>query len=331
MRGGGGLAIFLGPESNVGFYNNWYADGSGLFPVPLTAAADLPEAGGETPEPDLRFTDHPVFRVLSGQRNPFAGSIRVQRYLAVPELWQPPRDSTIEVLARLRNRQPVIVERRYGEGRVVAFLTTVTPTWNNWALEPSFIVVALQLQAYLAQQQQPDQQRLVGSPLTLQLDSTQYRPDVTFLAPLPDRDTPSSIERTAQPGANQDASVLTTSLGVDAATGMATGETDTSGLYEAQLRTLDGTLRHRRYALNVDTVESDLSLPTPAGLVERLTPLEVRVDDAEQLLFQTGADAGHSWSELLLFVAVLLLLAEQLLAYSASYHPKSAVRAGGAR
>lgn len=331
VRGGGGLAIFLGPESNVAFYNNWYADGNGLFPVPLSAPADLPEAGGETPEPDLRFADHPVFRVLAGQRNPFAGSIRVQRYLAVPELWQPPRDSTIEVLARLRNRQPLIVERRYGEGRVVAFLTTATPTWNNWALEPSFIVVALQLHAYLAQQQQTDQQRFVGSPLALQLDGTQYRPEVTFLAPLPNRDAPSPIERTAQPTANQDATLLTTSLGVDPPTGMATGETDVSGMYEALLRTLEGTLRHRRFALNVDPVESDLALPAPAELVERLAPLQVRVDDAEQLLFQTGSNTGHSWSELLLGLAILLLLAEQWLAFLASYHPKSAIRAGGVR
>ena len=36
-------------------------------------------------------------------------------------------------------RRPLVVERRFGKGRVVAFLTTAAPTWNNWArVNPSF-------------------------------------------------------------------------------------------------------------------------------------------------------------------------------------------------
>ena len=262
VRSGGGLALFLGPQANARFYTNWYADGNGLFPVPLERVAELTTDAAELAEPDLQFEDHPLFRVLAGQRNPFASGIRVQRYFAAPDLWTPPRDSAIDVLARLRNQKPLVVERPYGEGRVIAWLTTLTPSWNNWALEPSFIVVALQLHAFLADQQRPTHQRLVGSPLTLQLETSQYRPGITFLAPATDRDTPLNIDLIAQPSKADDPSLLTATLGTDPASQMATGETDTRGVYEAQLRTLEGTLRHRRFALNVDPVESDLSLPS---------------------------------------------------------------------
>ena len=33
---------------------------------------------------------------------------------------------------------------------VVAFLTTAAPDWNNWANDPSFVVMLLQLQSFLA-------------------------------------------------------------------------------------------------------------------------------------------------------------------------------------
>ncbi len=39
----------------------------------------------------------------------------------------------------------------FGKGRVVAFLTTAAPTWNNWARNPSFVVAMQDLQAYLSQ------------------------------------------------------------------------------------------------------------------------------------------------------------------------------------
>ena len=96
-------------------------------------------------------TDHPIFRVFAGQRNSFLSTVTVERYFAVPKDWKPAADSTTRVIARLRNGAPLAVERRFGQGRVVAFLTTAAPVWNNWARNnPSFVVAMQELQAYLA-------------------------------------------------------------------------------------------------------------------------------------------------------------------------------------
>jgi hypothetical protein len=328
VEAGGGLAIFVGENHNPRFYNNWYADGTGLFPIPVDRAAEL-GSPANADEPDVQFLDHPIFRVLLGERNPFARSIRVRRYLDSPELWQPPTDSTIEVIARLRNRKPLVVQRQFGEGRVVAVLTSVTPDWNNWALEPSFIVVALQLQSFVSNRTVMED-RLVGSPLQVQVDAEQYRPAMTFVAPTASRASARQIEMTAKPVSTDDSPLLNAVLGIDPQTQAFDGQTDISGIYEARLRSLDGVPSRRRYALNVNTVESDLTLPDDLQLREAMDPVSVVITDAEQLLYEVDSDAGYSWSHIILWTLIGVLLVEQLVAYSASYHPKRVASAGGA-
>ena len=68
----------------------------------------------------------------------------------------------MNVLARLRNGAPLVVEKKFGKGRVVAQLTKLstgdTPLgrWTNWSLNPIFPVLANELVAYLAAGQQND-------------------------------------------------------------------------------------------------------------------------------------------------------------------------------
>ena len=100
--------------------------------------------------PDFEVENHPVFSIFLGERNPFVRLVAIRRYLQPPAAWMPATDAPVEILARLRNGDPLTVEKRFGDGRVIAFLTTMSPEWNNWAHDPSFVVAALKLQAYLA-------------------------------------------------------------------------------------------------------------------------------------------------------------------------------------
>ena len=138
VRAGGGLAIFLGELNRTEFVNKYlYRDGQGLFPLPLVGPTEL--LVDRTEEvPDLEVGDHPMFSVFAGQRNSFIGTVLVERYFAAVKNWKPADESATEVIARLRNGAPLAVEGRYGDGRVVAFLTKAgageTPqgAWNNW-------------------------------------------------------------------------------------------------------------------------------------------------------------------------------------------------------
>jgi hypothetical protein len=321
---GGGVACFVGPNSNSAFYTDWYD--AGFFPAPL----GLPQthtSPEDAPAADVQFDDHILFRALTGQRNPLAAAIRIGQYVVTPERWKPPMDSGIEVLARLSDGQPLVIRRAVGQGQVIAFLTTLAPDWNNWSLEPSFIVVALQLHAQLAQPRLPRADRLVGQSLSIEVDAEEFQPQITFVTPTDQPRVPRELSKVAVAGNPQGAPRWLASLG-ESHVGATAGETDFSGVYDAQLNTLDGKLQHRRYALNVDPREGLLASADAAALRSALEPLKVFVIQSDQPI-QAATDAsGNSWSEILLGLLLVLLLVEQWLAYRLSYHPNSVPATG---
>jgi hypothetical protein len=278
-----------------------------LFPVPLRHQAELILDRLE-PAPDLQPDRHFIFRSFAGKLTSFLQTVGVRRYFAVPEGWRPPSDSTVRVAAHLRNGAPLIVERGFGKGQVVAFLTTAAPTWNNWAGNPSFVVTMLELQAYLARQSADDKLRLVGSPLTLRFEGKGYEaqgPQVRFT--LPENAASPVVAVNAIRGAD---GMLTASL----------SNTDWSGFYEAQLTRTDNSAETRRFAMNVDPEEGNLAALDGEQLARRLEGVKYQYERAS--LFQSTATdlAGYNLGEVILYALVLLLIGEQMLAWSASYH-----------
>ncbi|MEZ6118644.1 MAG: BatA domain-containing protein [Pirellulaceae bacterium] len=327
---GGGLGVFLGPDVNANAYTRWYDEGRGAFPLPLATDKELPlRTSGE---PDVQFQDHPIFQVLLGERNPFARTIAVQRYFAPPLRWQPPEQSTVQMAARLRNGDPLVVEQRLGDGRVVAFLTTVNPEWNNWAREPSFVVVMLQMQSHLAAPLRDIAARYVGSPIQLQLPTDAFAQEVRFVPPQ-DTSLGAAAEIQVRAEMADDSPLMNFRLGIAGDSNQRSGETDVRGVYTMEAIELDGGEYRQRFALNVDHQESELALATDADIRAALAPLSPAILDADKLIYEDVADAGFSWTRILLFALLAFLLGEQLLAYSASYHPPRSVAAtaGGLR
>ena len=87
------------------------------------------------------------------------------------------------VVVRLRNGAPLVVERKFGDGRVMAFLTTAAPKWNNLATTPRHIAAMLQLAAYISAARQTDPGRQVGTPLEVDVDRSKYLSQVKFTTP----------------------------------------------------------------------------------------------------------------------------------------------------
>ena len=306
VAGGGGVVFFLGERSEAKYFNDvLYRDGKGLFPVPLAHQATLAIDRLE-PAPDVQAEQHFIFRIFAGKRNSFLQTVTVERYFALPQGWRPPPDSTLRVAASLRNGAPLVVERSFGKGRVVAFLTTAAPTWNNWARNPSFVVVVQDLQAYLSQRVGEEQSRLVGAPLELRLDPAIYQPQVRFTTP--------------ETGAGA-TMALSASLTADGSLAAVLPNTELSGFYEAQLTRIDGASERRRYALNVDSAEGDLSALGPEQLAARLEGVKYQYERAAAFQSTAGELAGYNLGEAILYGLILLLVAEQILAWSVSYHP----------
>jgi hypothetical protein len=106
-------------------------------------------------------------------------------------------------------------------------------------------------------------------------------------------------------------------------------ETAAAGFYEAQLTTTGGKSEVRDYALNVAPEEGDLKRLTGEQLASRLAGVPFEYHQAAG--FDRGANdrAGSNLGDSVLYFLVLLLVGEQVLAYSASYHPPRAGRVHG--
>jgi hypothetical protein len=310
VRTGGGVGFFLGETIQRTFYNeSLYRDGEGLFPLPLGPAMELLLDQLETP-PDLEVTDHPIFRILAGERNSFISTVGVARYFTASEGWKPEPDSPVSVIASLRNGAPLVVESRYGQGRVVAFLTTAGPVWNNWAKNPSYVVTILETQAHLSATRRPDEERLVGQLLVVPIDPTGYKPAMEFVAPTTEEE-PLPVDA-VQSDAGQNASLEDTSQ---------------AGIYEARLTTNDGQRESRTYAYNVEADEGDLAYLDGSQLDGLLRGVSFEYHPADAFQVSDFDLGGMSLSTSLIYLLVLFMIGEQLLAYSASYHPS---RKGGA-
>jgi hypothetical protein len=308
VAAGGGVAFFLGEQCQAKFFNDeLYRGGKGLFPLPLKGPAELPIDRLET-APDVQVDKHFIFRIFAERRNTFLQTVIVQRYFAVPEDWRPEADSTVRVVARLRNGAPLVVEQRYSKGRVVAFLTTAAPTWNNWARNPSFVVIMQDLQAYLCQRDSADDTRIVGEPLELTLDPAKYKAQVRFVTPR-ESESP-TVTADAAPNSNGKLNVVL-------------NETDASGIYEARLTRSDGSAEIRHFAFNVDPAEGNLAALDKGQLAERLKGLKYEYEQASMFQSATDEMAGYDLSDAILYALVSLLLLEQILAWSASYHPSA--------
>lgn len=320
-QAGGGVAMFLGERSQPEFYTQQlYRGGEGIFPLPIAWHNEL-FADYLQKTPDLEIGSHRIFKVFEGQNNPFLGLVNVYRYFTVPKDWQPDPDSTVNVIARLRNGAPLAIEKQFGKGRVVAFLTTAGPhpQWNNWARgNPSYLLAMHELQAYLAYLPHSALPRNVGAPLEMTLDAAQYEPQVRFARP------GEEIAATA---------MIEPATSADGKMAVALDSTDSSGFYQARLLARDGKTTDRFWAFNVEADEGDLKALSGPEIESRLGDVRHKYFPAAMFQYASEERSGFNLAGPLLYLLVLLLIGEQILAWSASYHPsnlKPGRAAGGA-
>jgi hypothetical protein len=112
---------------------------------------------------------------------------------------------------------------------------------------------------------------------------------------------------------------------------VALDDTDVAGMYEAVLKQKKGGKEEtRHYAVNVDPAEGNLKTLWAPELAVRLKDAECEFHQAATFRYAGEERPGSNLSLTLLYVLIVLLVGEQLLAYWASYHPPASGRAGGA-
>lgn len=336
VRAGGGVVWFVGNEVRAAHYNDaLYAEGKGIFPVPLGVAAEELPVDPTATEVDIVPGNHPLFAILQGQDNPFLSSVHIQRYQPMVDDWvmdDQKRGDGVQTLAWLRNRAPFLVDKKVGEGRVIACLSTADPDWNDWARNPSFVVFHLDLLKYVARQDRDLPLRLVGEPIEVRLDPALYQETVEITLPIEEGERTMRLQ--AAPEESGEAETPETPAANPAGKVLLSAEfreTDAPGIYRLQLLNQAQEAEQRLLAYNVPESESDLELATTANLLKRIgTASLVHIQEPGAFEWLQGEEAGSEIRKWLLWMLLGLLLTEQLLAYRMSYHPPARIAGASA-
>lgn len=154
---GGGVLLALGPRSAPG---TWDASASARLGGDRDGAIvdRSADSGGTLAYLDY---DHPVLQLFRRPRSGEFASARFLRYRAL----RPPGASA--VLARFDDGAPALVEARVGEGRVLAWASSLDTLWNDLPLQPVFLPFLHRLVSHAAGYAERPAWRQVGEVLEL--------------------------------------------------------------------------------------------------------------------------------------------------------------------
>jgi hypothetical protein len=333
---GGGLAVFFGEQLSMADYlrynANWTKPIRGsdnaipLMPFSIKGPADLPQKPGET-LPDLIADNHPIFAPFFGRSNSPFQFVRVQRFLELEkQLDESSTGNTKNNLvswkpvASLRNGQPLLVDHAIGEGRVLYGLTALDRQWTNWPQDATFTVAALRIVGFLSSFRSPESSRLAGTPMRWDFSSQEMLPEIQVLCPPPASSTTKSILNVNAIPAGESALRATLDAGTDQDSDETIRAIMASGNFEWWGTTTQGDRVVKNIARNTPPMEGDLEKISLADLNRSLNGVKFTYRSADSI-GATSALAGFAnRNMLLMFMLLGLLMFEQWLAWSASYH-----------
>ncbi len=328
VKNGGGLAWYPGSLTKPAFYNDkLYQKGKGLFPVKLAVASKLLSNPNVTStKPDLSFSNHPVTEIFQGQDNPFIEGVRIRRYFPVADDWNKDdqsRNDGTRTIGKLKNNNPFLLEHHFGKGRILTVLTSAGPSWHQWTSNPSYVVFQLEMQKYLARNDLSVVKHLVGEPIELKLDASEYESSVQITSPSATGEFVTRLTATPQKKSKKSPQNNEPENGkvyLEAEY----RDTEIPGIYQIQLSDFNKITIDDWLAYNLSNAESDLELISSQKLREDFGKnSSIHIQEPGQYQWIQGKAAGQEMRWTLIIFLLTVLVLEQLLAYRLSYHSSS--------
>lgn len=163
VRGGGGLLVFPGSRIRVDWYNNTFTN---LFPGRLTKLEGGLEDNAPRTSILVQHYEHPALALFN---DPRAGNLAT----ASIRLWYKLAHENMFVVARFSNGDPFLIEKKVGDGTVIACTVPCSAEWSNLPTRPFFLPLMQQLVTYLAAKFDPPRNVDIGRPLVAVLPAAQ--------------------------------------------------------------------------------------------------------------------------------------------------------------
>jgi hypothetical protein len=299
LKGGGGLVFFLGERIQADRYNRELGgeDRGAVHILPARLGKAVAEPRAQLDPLDYR---HPIVRAFRANERSGLLTTPVSKYVRL----MISKDSKAKVVLALTGRgDPLIVEEPIHRGRVILVATSADTSWTPMPLWPSYVPIVQELLAYAVGGQIRQRNLEVGQPLGATLPAATADSSLELL-------TPDGRTQQIRPRADGDYAAWSY------------GDTATSGIY--CLQSGASTPHGESYAVNVNTVESDLTKLSAEELRDEVwagVPFTYQTS-WENMGQQPIGHASHA-SPLplsMLYTALVLLLAETLLAWRFGHH-----------
>jgi hypothetical protein len=350
VQRGGGLAMFLGPDTNRLNYNEGLINADRkLLPLPLASIEPLEPSTDGGPDVLLGDTKLSLIQPLA------AVGDSAFNLVGLSDSWQfenvEPADSNpvaldYQIALKRRDGLPLVTVHDFGRGRVMTVMTGLGGQWTNWPGDPTFVVFLLQSNAYLWSGAAPTVGRLVDDPMMVSTSSV-----VDAAEPVgggnsviecffyPPRSEPPRL------GIEMTDLLKSQAMGELAGEGTVTidpairlREGDPSaddymrpGLGEWSFLQSDGSIRLEPTAVSLRMGENDLQRMPAAAVIQALRPVNVSFLSSSAWSLENNRTASSKVALILLGLLAVVLAAEQTLAAWASYHvrprPSGAARA----
>ena len=275
---------------------NLYRGGEGLLPFEIESAIELSERSDEI-ETDIAFTDRNFKDLFRGESGKLVSLIRFQKKFIPPRDWDSV-ENDVNVIAEIRGRAttPLIVSRKIGLGHSISILSPFDNRWNNWAKNPTFVVLIFQLihlhsQFSLEQDLEvPTGIEFAAPPSTLVESQVEFR---SRLDDVPEFDRRSFSQ----------------------------GEKMRFEFNRKGLSIIDVSGEQRYVVTQINTDESDLTAIVNEELQENYVTDKCELMGWDEVAFDTAIRAQTSGIPAYL-VLILLFFVEQFLAYHLGFHSK---------
>ena len=193
VEGGGGLIIFPGDRVKVDWYHReLFRDGKGLLPQEFLGLAGGASAGPrEATEAKIVNQNfaHPAFAFFNDPRNGKLDSASFSNWFRLGVSQDsagkvpPSLARDVQVIARFDSGEPYLVERPFGDGRVILAAAPADAGWSNLPTQPIYLPVVQRLVTYLASSVEPPRNVSAESKLVAFLPESMAGKSVTITRP----------------------------------------------------------------------------------------------------------------------------------------------------
>lgn len=179
VKAGGGLIVFAGPHCDLDWYNrDFFRKGEGLLPASIKGMQRATSASMPARIQQQRLT-HPSVIYFNDSRGGRLQDAEFQSWFELDLSGNP----LAKPILQLDRGSPLIVEKAYGQGRILLASTTADAEWSNLPLQPFYVPLMQRLVTYLATQSTISAWDQVGAPLRIIFPKEQVGIEYTLTDP----------------------------------------------------------------------------------------------------------------------------------------------------